>query len=99
MTTTKITQILSNLTFLAFSPPFDYNGDQLQVYNNILRGLSVSAVKMSITMLQYKLLQVIEFPRRVSRNSQSLMKRLCKANPVERLGYQRNGISDIKRHK
>ncbi|OWA51390.1 cGMP-dependent protein kinase, isozyme 1 [Hypsibius exemplaris] len=64
------------------NPPFDYNGDQLQVYNNILRGLGV-----------------VEFPRRISRNCQSLMKRLCKANPVERLGYQRNGISDIKRHK
>ena len=27
------------------------------------------------------------------------MKRFCKDNPTERLGYQKSGILDIKKHK
>ena len=27
------------------------------------------------------------------------MKKFCKDNPVERLGYQKDGILDIKKHK
>ena len=27
------------------------------------------------------------------------MKRFCRENPVERLGYQKDGIIDIKKHK
>ena len=27
------------------------------------------------------------------------MKRFCRENPVERLGYQKDGILDIKKHK
>ena len=27
------------------------------------------------------------------------MKRFCRDNPAERLGYQKDGIADIKKHK
>ena len=33
------------------------------------------------------------------RNALNLMKRFCKDNPTERLGYQKSGILDIKKHK
>ena len=41
----------------------------------------------------------IEFPRIVSRAAQALIKRLCREVPAERLGYQRGGIDDIKKHR
>ncbi|XP_020911270.1 cGMP-dependent protein kinase 1 [Exaiptasia diaphana] len=44
-------------------------------------------------------LDMVEFPRRIGRNPQNLIKRLCRDNPVERLGYQKDGLSDIKKHK
>ena len=33
------------------------------------------------------------------RNAVLIMKRFCRELPAERLGYQKNGIMDIKRHK
>jgi len=44
-------------------------------------------------------IDMIDFPRHISRHAQSLIKRLCRDSPAERLGYQKNGISDIKKHK
>ncbi|XP_046463610.1 cGMP-dependent protein kinase, isozyme 1-like [Daphnia pulex] len=41
----------------------------------------------------------IEFPRIVNRAAQALIKRLCREVPAERLGYQRGGIDDIKKHR
>ena len=41
----------------------------------------------------------VEFPRIVSRPAQALIKRLCRETPTERLGYQRAGIDDIKKHR
>ncbi|UYV79149.1 hypothetical protein LAZ67_17001257 [Cordylochernes scorpioides] len=41
----------------------------------------------------------IEFPRYVSRHGTSIIKRLCRDNPAERLGYQRGGADDIRKHK
>ncbi|CAG2120085.1 unnamed protein product [Medioppia subpectinata] len=44
-------------------------------------------------------IDAIDFPRTVSRNSTNLIKKLCRDNPAERLGYQKGGIEDIKKHK
>ncbi|CAF0735498.1 unnamed protein product [Adineta steineri] len=44
-------------------------------------------------------IDAIEFPRRVSKMASLLIKRLCRENPVERIGYQKGGISDIQKHK
>ncbi|XP_039272906.2 cGMP-dependent protein kinase 1-like isoform X1 [Styela clava] len=44
-------------------------------------------------------IDMIEFPKKISRTAQGLIKKLCRDNPAERLGNQRNGIKDIQKHK
>ncbi|XP_014677769.1 PREDICTED: cAMP-dependent protein kinase catalytic subunit alpha-like [Priapulus caudatus] len=44
-------------------------------------------------------LDMIEFPKKITRHAHNLIKKLCRENPVERLGYQKNGVNDIRRHK
>lgn len=41
----------------------------------------------------------IYFPRKISRAAQSLIRRLCREMPSERLGYQKGGIAAIKGHR
>jgi len=41
----------------------------------------------------------IDVPRHVSRTAVTLMKRFCKENPVERIGYQKDGVHDIRKHR
>merc|ERR1711994_148414 len=41
----------------------------------------------------------ISMPRHISKNAVLIMKRFCRDNPAERLGYQKDGIVDIKKHK
>ncbi|XP_014217289.1 cGMP-dependent protein kinase 1-like [Copidosoma floridanum] len=44
-------------------------------------------------------IDAIEFPRMITRNATVLIKKLCRDNPAERLGYQKGGISEIQKHK
>ncbi|XP_020614640.1 cGMP-dependent protein kinase 1-like isoform X2 [Orbicella faveolata] len=44
-------------------------------------------------------IDMIEFPRKVLKNAHALIKRLCRDNPTERLGYQKGGLKDIKKNK
>lgn len=44
-------------------------------------------------------IDAIEFPRNITRNATALVKKLCRDNPTERLGYQRGGIGEIRKHK
>lgn len=44
-------------------------------------------------------IDVIEFPKKIGRNPQNLIRRLCKESPTERLGYQKDGLTDVKKHK
>lgn len=44
-------------------------------------------------------IDIIEYPRTVSRPAVGLIKKLCKDWPADRLGMQRNGIADIRNHK
>ncbi|XP_077999014.1 cGMP-dependent protein kinase 1-like isoform X2 [Glandiceps talaboti] len=44
-------------------------------------------------------IDMVEFPKKISKNATNLIKKLCRDNPSERLGYQKNGILDIKKHK
>lgn len=44
-------------------------------------------------------IDMVDFPRYITKHAHSLIKRLCRDSPSERLGYQKNGISDIKNHK
>lgn len=44
-------------------------------------------------------IDMIEFPRKITRNAHGLIKKLCRDNPIERLGYQKGGLKDIKKNK
>lgn len=44
-------------------------------------------------------IDAVEFPRDITKTANHLIKRLCRDNPAERLGYQRGGIKDIQKHK
>ncbi|XP_055591694.1 cGMP-dependent protein kinase, isozyme 1-like [Uranotaenia lowii] len=44
-------------------------------------------------------IDMVNFPKYMSRSAISLIKRLCRDIPSERLGYQRGGVQDIKKHK
>ncbi|KAI9577962.1 cGMP-dependent protein kinase, isozyme 1 isoform X1 [Glossina fuscipes] len=44
-------------------------------------------------------IDMIDFPKHMSRAAIQLIKKLCRDSPVERLGYQKGGIQDIKKHK
>lgn len=55
----------------------------MNTYNIILKGIDM-----------------IDFAKHnVGRTAQGLIKKLCKDIPSERLGCQRGGIQDIKKHK
>lgn len=44
-------------------------------------------------------IDMVDFPKHMSRSAIQLIKRLCRDIPAERLGYQRGGTQDIKKHK
>uniref|UniRef100_UPI0037E92957 cGMP-dependent protein kinase 2 n=1 Tax=Semicossyphus pulcher TaxID=241346 RepID=UPI0037E92957 len=44
-------------------------------------------------------IEKVDFPKRIGKRPDDLIRRLCKVNPVERLGNKKNGIIDIKKHK
>uniref|UniRef100_L7LYD3 cGMP-dependent protein kinase n=1 Tax=Rhipicephalus pulchellus TaxID=72859 RepID=L7LYD3_RHIPC len=44
-------------------------------------------------------IDAIDFPRCITRNATALIKKLCRDNPNERLGYGKGGIRDIMKHK
>ncbi|VDN98691.1 unnamed protein product [Rodentolepis nana] len=57
--------------------------DPMKIYNIILRGIDA----------------IMFPPFQINRTATALIHRLCVQNPVERLGYGRGGIVDIKQHK
>nr|XP_033934115.1 cGMP-dependent protein kinase 1-like [Pseudochaenichthys georgianus] len=44
-------------------------------------------------------IDMIEFPKKIAKSAANLIKRLCRDNPSERLGNQKNGVKDIQKHK
>nr|XP_020472336.1 cGMP-dependent protein kinase 1-like isoform X2 [Monopterus albus] len=44
-------------------------------------------------------IDMIEFPKKVTKNAANLIKKLCRDNPAERLGNLKNGVKDIQKHK
>ncbi|XP_067879215.1 cGMP-dependent protein kinase 1-like isoform X2 [Heterodontus francisci] len=44
-------------------------------------------------------IDMVEFPKKISKNAGTLIKKLCRDNPSERLGHQKNGVKDIQKHK
>ncbi|XP_055444881.1 cGMP-dependent protein kinase 2 [Bubalus kerabau] len=54
-------------------------------------------------MMTYNLIlkgiEKMDFPRKITRRPEDLIRRLCRQNPTERLGNLKNGINDIKKHR
>jgi len=44
-------------------------------------------------------IDAIDFPRNITARAKELIKKLCRDNSAERLGYQKGGIRDIQKHK
>merc|ERR1711892_881405 len=41
----------------------------------------------------------VQFPYKISRKAESMVKALCRQDPSERIGYQRAGVADIRKHR
>ncbi|RVE68422.1 hypothetical protein OJAV_G00091250 [Oryzias javanicus] len=41
----------------------------------------------------------VDFPKTICKDASDLIKNLCRSNPSERLGSQRNGVKDVQQHK
>ena len=41
----------------------------------------------------------VQFPYKISRKAESFIKSLCRQDPSERIGYQRAGVADIRKHR
>ncbi|XP_022055589.1 cGMP-dependent protein kinase 1 [Acanthochromis polyacanthus] len=54
---------------------------------------------MKILAASIRGIDQIDFPKTISKSASSLIKKLCRSNPSERLGSQRNGAKDIQKHK
>ncbi|XP_060688160.1 cGMP-dependent protein kinase 2 isoform X4 [Hemiscyllium ocellatum] len=54
-------------------------------------------------MMTYNLIlkgvEKLDFPKKVTKRPEEMIRRLCKQNPTERLGNLKNGINDIKKHR
>ena len=49
--------------------------------------------------LKSKLSFSVQFPYKISRKAESIIKALCRQDPSERIGYQRSGLADIRKHR
>nr|XP_019960646.1 PREDICTED: cGMP-dependent protein kinase 2 [Paralichthys olivaceus] len=44
-------------------------------------------------------IEKMDFPKKISKRPEDLIRKLCRRNPSERLGNLKNGITDIKKHR
>ncbi|XP_020563056.1 cGMP-dependent protein kinase 1 [Oryzias latipes] len=44
-------------------------------------------------------IDMIQFPRKITKSAANLIKGLCRDRPSERLGNQKNGLRDVQKHK
>lgn len=44
-------------------------------------------------------IEIVGIQNSINKTASNLIKKLLRSNPSERLGYQRNGIQDIRDHK
>lgn len=44
-------------------------------------------------------IDAVDFPRKITRNAQNLIKKLCRDNPTDRLGYGKSGTTQIQKHR
>lgn len=43
-------------------------------------------------------IDVVTFSHKIPKSAQHLIKGLCRQTPTDRLGYQKKGIADVKKH-
>lgn len=43
-------------------------------------------------------IDVVQMPNKIPKTAQALIRGLCRQTPTDRLGYQKKGIADVKRH-
>ncbi|XP_022609492.1 cGMP-dependent protein kinase 2 [Seriola dumerili] len=53
---------------------------------------------MTYTLI-LKGIEKMDFPKKISKRPEDLIRKLCRRNPSERLGNLKNGITDIKKHR
>ncbi|CAN9513376.1 unnamed protein product [Ophioblennius macclurei] len=58
-----------------------------------------SSDPMKILTATIRGIDQIDFPKNISKSASSLIKKLCRSNPSERLGSRGNGAKDIQKHK
>ncbi|XP_075903192.1 cGMP-dependent protein kinase 2 [Nelusetta ayraudi] len=44
-------------------------------------------------------IEKMDFPKKISKRPEDLIRKLCRRNPSERVGNLKNGITDIKKHR
>uniref|UniRef100_A0A3P9CZ66 cGMP-dependent protein kinase n=1 Tax=Maylandia zebra TaxID=106582 RepID=A0A3P9CZ66_9CICH len=44
-------------------------------------------------------IEKMDFPKKITKRPEDLIRKLCRRNPSERLGNLKNGITDIKKHR
>jgi cGMP-dependent protein kinase 1 len=44
-------------------------------------------------------IEAVDFPRKIPKLAASLIKKLCKENTIDRIGYQRGGMKDVQKHR
>ncbi|XP_078399942.1 cGMP-dependent protein kinase 2 isoform X2 [Cetorhinus maximus] len=55
--------------------------------------------QMMIYNLILKGVEKLDFPKKITKRPEDVIRKLCKQNPTERLGNLKNGINDIKKHR
>uniref|UniRef100_A0A3P9M5P0 cGMP-dependent protein kinase n=1 Tax=Oryzias latipes TaxID=8090 RepID=A0A3P9M5P0_ORYLA len=55
--------------------------------------------QMTIYTFILKGIEKMDFPKKISKRPEDLIRKLCRRNPSERLGNLKNGITDIKKHR
>ncbi|XP_054467302.1 cGMP-dependent protein kinase 1 [Anoplopoma fimbria] len=70
------------------------------VFELLSGGLPISdADPIKILTTTIRGIDQIDFPKTISKSASSLIKKLCRTNPSQRLGSQRNRAKDIQKHK
>ena len=78
----------------------EYSGNLIKYkYNLYYRPPFTGSDPMKTYNIILKGIDMVDFPKHMTRSAITLIKRLCRDIPAERLGYQRGGIQDIKKHK
>uniref|UniRef100_A0A9J7X532 cGMP-dependent protein kinase n=1 Tax=Cyprinus carpio carpio TaxID=630221 RepID=A0A9J7X532_CYPCA len=72
---------------------------ELEVHTLTLLIINIQHYLSSTYNIILRGIDMVEFPKKITKSAANLIKRLCRDNPSERLGNQKNGVKDIQKHK